>query len=276
LKIRTYFWHRNRISTARRAANFVLGRDNGNTFRKGNAGDLFGIDLVRRWYRADVINDGTKGRRLLIVGSIAHKGLDGDILLGPGILRTELGPPPPMPSLRIWGLRGPMTHDAFKRAGHDMSEVRFLLDPGLLIRFLVSADPARSPRGAIFIPHYRERSTYARTMPRAIRMVDVDATPTRVAEAILGAELVYASSLHGIIFAHALNRPCVMVRPIEQALFKYQDYYASVGLPFPPPLPTIHEANFRTAPVSPAEVVFREEDFVVPDAGLLRSAGIAS
>jgi pyruvyltransferase len=276
LKVRTYFWHRDRISAARRAINIALGRDNGTSFRTGNAGDLFGIDLVRHWYQADVVNDSKNGKRLLIVGSIAHKGLDGDILLGPGLLRTELGPPPPSNALRIWGLRGPMTYDAFKAAGHDLGEVRFLLDPGLLIRFLVSANPARSPRGAIFIPHYRERSTYARSMPPEIRMVDIDATPTRVAEAILGAELVYSSSLHGIIFAHALNRPCVMVRPADQALFKYQDYYASVGLPFPAPLPTIHEADFRTAPVSPAEVVFREEDFVFPDAGILRSSGIAS
>jgi hypothetical protein len=63
---------------------------------------------------------------------------------------------------------------------------------------------------------------------------------------------------------------------MEQTMFKYEDYFASVGLPLPTPLASIAEADFRKAPTSPADLRFREEDFAFPDAALLREAGIAS
>lgn len=276
MRIRTYFWHDRIISRPRLAWRRLVGTDTGRNFATGNAGDLFGPDIIRRRYDAGVVNDAQAGKRLLVVGSIAHRALAGDFLAGPGLLGSKQHVPPPSVPLRIWGLRGPKTHDAFKAAGHDLGELKFLLDPGLLIRFTMAGRKAPAPKGVIFIPHHRERLAHAKTMPRSIRMVDVDTTATRLAEAILGAELVYASSLHGIIFAHALGRPCVLVRPTGQSLFKYEDYFASVALPFPALLPSIHEADFRAAPTSPAEVAFREEDFVFPDADLLRAAGIAS
>lgn len=276
MKVRTYFWHDRLISRPRMMVRRWLGRDDGRSFCVGNAGDLFGAEIISRRYHASAVNDAVRGSRLLIVGSIAHRALSGDILAGPGILNANRPVPSASTELRIWGLRGPMTYDAFKAAGHDLSEVKFLLDPGLLIRFSVASRRPVSSKGVIFIPHHRERAAHARRMPPGIRMVDIDATPSQIARTILGAELVYSSSLHGIIFAHALNRPCVLVQPAEQTLLKYEDYYASIGLPFPRPLPSIHEADFRTAPVSPAEVTFREEDFVFPDVGLLREAGIAS
>jgi pyruvyltransferase len=253
-----------------------LGRDTSRQFTSGNSGDLFGPEVIRRRYGAGVVNAGGTGRRLLVVGSIAHRALAGDILAGPGILDERHPAPPATLPLRIWGLRGPITYDYFKAAGHDLSEVKFLLDPGLLIRFTMAGTAPVSPKGVIFIPHHRERAAISGKLPPSMRMVDVDATPTRLGRQILGAELVYSSSLHGIIFAHALNRPCVLVRPARQGLMKYEDYFASVGLPFKAPLGSIHEADFGAAPTSPAEVVFREEDFVFPDISLLREAGIAS
>ncbi|MCW5714340.1 MAG: polysaccharide pyruvyl transferase family protein [Bauldia sp.] len=275
MRIRTYYWHDRIISRPRLAWRRLVGQDTGRNFVTGNAGDLFGPDIIRRRYGLPAVNDETAGKRLLVVGSIAHRAREGDVLAGPGLQSVEGQVPPSSVPLRIWGLRGPKTYDAFKAAGHDLGEVRFLLDPGLMIRFTMSGRAHAAPRGVIFIPHHRERLAHAKNMPPSIRLVDVDTTATRLGEAILGAELVYASSLHGIIFAHALNRPCVMVRPAKQAMFKYEDYFASLGLPFPAPLPTIHEADFRAAPVSPADIALREEDFVFPDIATLREAGIA-
>lgn len=276
MKIRTYFWHDRVISRPRMMVRRWLGRDDGRYFSVGNAGDLFGAELIGDRYHAAAVNDAVRGNRLLIVGSIAHRALSGDILAGPGLLTTARPVPSAATRLRIWGLRGPITYDAFKAAGHDLSEVKFLLDPGLLMRFSMANRQPATSRGVIFIPHHRERALHARTMPKGIRLVDIDARPAQIAEAILGAELVYASSLHGVIFAHALNRPCVLVQPAQQALLKYEDYFAAVGLPFPKPLPFIQDADFRTAPVSPADLSFREEDFIFPEVALLRDAGIAA
>ncbi|MGV8839606.1 MAG: polysaccharide pyruvyl transferase family protein [Bauldia sp.] len=275
MKVRTYFWHDRIVSRPRLAVRRLLGRDRGTSFVVGNAGDLFGPEIIRRRYGAAAVNDGSAGKRLLLVGSIGHRALDGDILAGVGLLGLHK-PAPAGVRIRIVGLRGPLTLDAMKAAGHDVSGVRFLLDPGLLIRFAVAGAASRPPQGAIFIPHHRDRKAVARSVPPSIRMVDIDATPQRIAGEILGAELVYASSLHGVIFAHGLERPCVLVRPMEQTMFKYEDYFASVGLPLPTPLASIAEADFRKAPTSPADVRFREEDFAFPDAALLREAGIAS
>src|SRR5690606_38420197 len=113
----------------------------------------------------------------------------------------------------VVGVRGPITYDAFKATGHDVSGVRFLKDPGLLIRFLAGPEPAVPQAGrVIFIPHYRERHLY-KSLPKGITLVDIDAEPLELARTIREANLVYASSLHGIIFAHALERPCVWVKP---------------------------------------------------------------
>ncbi|MCC6737095.1 MAG: polysaccharide pyruvyl transferase family protein [Bauldia sp.] len=276
MKVRTYYWHDRLITRRRLVVNRLRGRDQGHHFVVGNAGDLMVPELIRRRYGAEPVNDRSDGTRLLLVGSIIQHARSGDILAGVGLHGTYMDVPPPTVPLRILGLRGPRSYDVMKAAGHDVSEVAFLLDPGLTIRFtMTERKPRRAPRGAIFIPHYRDRKAGRRQLPRGIRMVDIDATPETIGRAILGAEIVYASSLHGIIFAHALERPCVFVRPIEEALFKYEDYFASVGLPFPTPLAGIADADLRRAPTSPADVRFREEDFVFPDIAVLREAGIA-
>jgi hypothetical protein len=197
----------------------------------------------------------------------------GDVLCGIGCKTAEI-PRVEAQSVHVHALRGPISYDVFKAAGYDVSQVRFLADPGLLIGKMV---PARKPiRGrVVFIPHYRDRKLVWNRMPKDIRAVDIDNLPSRLAREIQKAECVYSSSLHGLIFAHALGRPCVFVRPMtEEPLLKYEDYFLSVGLKMPVPLESIANVDLASAPTSPAVLSIDPSQISFPSEMLLSARGI--
>lgn len=222
MAVRTFFWQGKRRLALRREYRW----------RHGNAGDLFNMDLLAWAYPDEsVLNLDREGRRLLMVGSIAHRVLDGDVVCGIGGKQPELPPAPGRVVVR--GARGPLTLRAMREAGYDTTDVRFLADPGLVIgRMYPDLLDIPAERGRVsFIPHFRERERYRRD-PR-FHFVDIDATPGDVARQIARSEAVYSSSLHGLIWAHALGRPAALVMPqTAEPRFKYHDYFASVGLPF--------------------------------------------
>lgn len=178
--------------------------------------------------------------------------------------------------MRHLRFKGPITYEAFKKAGHDVSHVRFLKDPGLMIRF-IAGEGQKTPVSdkVIFIPHYRERYLYKKKLPKGIELVDVDVHPVQLANKIQESGLVYASSLHGIIFAHALNRPCVFVKPqTDEPIIKYEDYYASVDITFPKPIESIYDIDYKTSPDSPADLKYDKNDFMFPSINILMEMGI--
>lgn len=240
-------------------------------FRYGNAGDVMAERVIENHYGCRSMNVNGQGGRLLVIGSIASRLRDGDVVAGIGVKNGEV----PRVRCRVLGLRGPITYERFKKAGHDLSEVRFLKDPGLLIRFCQPKHEV-SPKGRVFIPHYRERYQYLRDPIDGIRFVDIDNDPLEVARHILNAELVYTSSLHGVIFAHALNRPCVLVRTqTDEPWLKYEDYYCSIDAPVPKPLASIREASTAPKPDSPLDIHFEREEFDFPLFSELVQWGIA-
>ncbi|MFC7404631.1 polysaccharide pyruvyl transferase family protein [Georgenia alba] len=243
--------------------------------RIGNAGDLFNRDLVAFLYGATMRNTTDEGRRLLLVGSLARLVRDGDVVCGIGTRGTPIPPPSAGVRLTIRGVRGPLSLEAFAHAGHDVRDVRFQLDPGLLADtvFADLVDSVRAEPGrTLFVPHYRERRKFRST--RSVQVFDVDSLPVDLAREILRAEHVYASSLHGVVFAHALGRPCTLVAPTTQEPeIKYRDYYASLGLPWPEPV-DLHASLTRRKPPSPADVRKTLEDFDFPTAEELHQRGI--
>jgi pyruvyltransferase len=274
MKIRTYFWHDRVISKTKYKLRQILNKDVNRYFKIGNAGDIITRDIIYFKYGYEGVNVQDRGGRLLCSGSISHKIQSGDVICGIG----TKGLPVPEPShspCKIYGLRGPITYEIFKKSGHDVSQVRFLKDPGLMIRFLVN-DGQKIPLSnkVIFIPHYRERYLYKK-LPKGIEFVDIDAHPIQLANKIQESSLVYSSSLHGIIFAHALNRPCVFIKPqTDEPMIKYKDYYASVDIVFPKPLPSIYDVGFKKIPDSPPDLKYNIEDFIFPPISLLKEIGL--
>ena len=273
MAVRTFYWHSQLMSRTEAVKARLRGRNTSSRFRTGNAGDIFNRDVIRMVYETDAVNVDEDGRRLLLIGSVAHRVRDGDIVCGIGTKGT------PIPSARdvrcrVVAVRGPLTLEAFAGAGHDVSGVRSQLDPGLLIRFSVPDAPAKAGHRVV-VPHYRERDEYRGKLPRGLGFVDMDAEPVDVAKRIQAAELVYTSSLHGMVFAHALRRPCVLIAPLTpEPEIKYRDYFASVGLPWRSP-PTLDEAMRSSAPVSPLDLEYSVSDFALPELSELRAAGVA-
>lgn len=104
----------------------------------------------------------------------------------------------------------------------------------------------------------------------------MDNRPQDVLNEIYSSELVYTSSLHGLIFSHALGRPAILIRPqTEEPLFKYMDYYASINIPFPTIFNDLNEAMKSNKPTSPIEINVGREDFYFPDITYLKQTGIA-
>ena len=242
----------------------------------GNAGDIFNVDLVRWAYAGhDVVNATDDGPRLLLVGSVARLLRPGDLVNGIGAKALDALPPASAGAATIRGLRGPLTLQAFEQAGYDVSGVRFLADPGLLIgtMFPDLADVEAVPNRVISIPHYRLRGQ-VNDEPR-VEVVDIDADPHDIGREIRRAEVVYTSSLHGLIWAHALGRPVVLTEPPpEEPRFKYEDYLLSVGQTLGP-TPTLHEALAAGAPGDPVDVRAVVESITMPDLAELQAAGIA-
>lgn len=279
--IRTFFWHDSIVS---RFKYFLMGiqKENlNNSFIHGNSGDIFTEEIIKRYYKKftnklTIKNTPSEGNRLLLIGSIGHRVMPGDILCGVGI-KDKVLPDPAQTPCKIVGLRGPVSYERFKKAGYDLSEVQFLMDPGLLIKYYVSPNEHIKPKGASFIPHYRERNLYKSKMNKGIKYIDIDNHATSIAKQILASELIYSSSLHGIIFSHALNRPCVFVKPqTSEPLIKFQDYYESMNIKMPTPISSIEKTNFIHTPISPPDLRFKKKDFIFPELSELRKNKICT
>ncbi|NIC04149.1 polysaccharide pyruvyl transferase family protein [Billgrantia bachuensis] len=251
----------------------TLFRDAHKYFTTGNAGDILVREIIQHKYGLNPVNTDNGGNRLLLVGSISHRVQEGDILCGIGT-QGKAEKLPKRSGVRIIGLRGPITYDEFRAKGFDMSQVRFLLDPGLLVRFMYRDETIQPEAGTVaFIPHYKERAGY-RGLPKHVRLIDIDNLPVDVCRQIQAAEHIFSSSLHGIIFAHALGRPATLVMPKTESLLKYKDYYASVGLDFPVPRREFDGSDMCGLKTSPEHIVYREEDFALPDIDMLTAQGV--
>lgn len=237
MALRTFFWDPVSAGQSRRPWQR-------NQFKVGNAGDLYNRDLIKFLYGTDALNVSNEGRRLLLVGSVAHRVLDGDIVAGIGTKGVTL-PPASSGDVSIRSVRGPITLEAFDRAGYDTSQVTEMLDPGLLASRVYEselADIQPSLGNVLLIPHYRDyrklKRDYFGLRRRGIKIASPDCTPVDFAMMIAGAEKIVTSSLHGLIFAHAIGREAQLVAPEDgEPMIKYQDYFASVDLTWSPPLP---------------------------------------
>tara|TARA_R110001632_G_scaffold66751_5_gene157092 strand:- start:3297 stop:4133 length:837 start_codon:yes stop_codon:yes gene_type:complete len=270
--IKTYYWNTRKVSTARFFLDKYL-HPKKKVFRYGNAGDIFNIDLIKYLYNQNPTLELSRGNRLLLIGSVLRVIEEGDIINGIGWKGDDLSSKQKeISQAKVFGVRGPLTRSIFEKYGADLSELKFELDPGLLIREVYNLDLSVSRDDqVIFIPHYRDMWVYENKYPKGVKVINIDNKPVTIANEILKAKVVYASSLHGIIFAHALNKPCVFVAPqSEEPIFKYRDYYLSIGYEMPEPLRNIHEINYLKDIAILPERDFSLNDFYFPDLDILQ------
>ncbi|GAL74972.1 GumL protein [Nonlabens ulvanivorans] len=276
--IRTYYWNTRKASLKGYIKNRIF-NPNKVVFRYGNAGDIFNADLIEYLYGEKPNNILEEGNRLLLVGSIMSVIKKGDIINGIGWKGNDLKEKKDIiESAKVYGgVRGPLTKSLFEKYGADLSNLKFEFDPGLLIRDVYNIDVKKSKeRQVLFIPHFRDLWIY-KDYPKGVKVISIDNKPETIIKEILKSSVVYASSLHGIIFSHALNKPCVFVAPqSEEPIFKYRDYFLSIGMEMPEPIKNIHSLNFNKDVQTNLSKVFSSSDFYFPTKEELDSSDIIS
>ncbi|MFM6981613.1 MAG: polysaccharide pyruvyl transferase family protein [Microbacteriaceae bacterium] len=229
-KIPVFWWHAK--------GNLMNGKISNALFKHGNFGDdaspLLVTDLTSIRSRRVVPGD----RKLLAIGSILHRANDGDIIWGSGLKSDDALDSHPGGNILVTAVRGPKTLKVLKKAGWDTSRITEMFDPGVLLRHLyadrlASFDVNKNKhRGTLrVIPHFKDELVFKRQRPDLMKhFISADGDPVKILEAMLGAELVISSSLHGIIFAESLGIPAIWIdSPGGEGHFKYLDYYEGTG-----------------------------------------------
>lgn len=135
---------------------------------------------------------------------------------------------------RVISVRGPLTRDLLRLAPGTP-----LGDPGLLAReFLPHEERKTALR--VLVPHYSAfASAEGRAAIGALRrdgytVAPPNLKPREMTELVARAQSVASSGLHGVILAHAYGTPSTLIsfarNPPELPGFKYQDFFASIGL----------------------------------------------
>ncbi|EAP88542.1 xanthan biosynthesis pyruvyltransferase GumL [Croceibacter atlanticus HTCC2559] len=277
MPLRTYYWNTRKVPKLRFYAERIL-KPRKMIFKHGNAGDIFNEDLIKFIYKTNPLNLNKEGNRLLMVGSIMNVLLEDDIINGIGWKGNDMSKKRDIiEKATVYGVRGPLTKSLFENYGTDLSNLKFEYDPGLLIKEVYNVNMEKfSENGPIFIPHYRDLWQY-KSYPKGLKVVNIDNKPETIIKHILKASVVYASSLHGIIFSHALSKPCIFVAPqTKEPIFKYQDYFMSIGMEMPEPLAHISKLSYTKDVSTTLDYSIGLKDFYFPDNELLRSKNILS
>lgn len=161
------------------------------------------------------------------------------------------------PKCKIMAVRGPLTRARVLSTGRDCPAVYG--DPGMLLpRFYTPKSKPSKPFGVV--SHYVDAY---RAFDRYRDFIDVFKPIEEVIEDIASCKMIYSSSLHGIIVAHAYGIPATWVK-ISDSLggdgAKFRDYFASVGMDVP------HPVDLRDDPTLPPAISFVPDVSQVADA----------
>ena len=190
----------------------------------GNLGDDLAPHIVGRLLRSPVVSVrlSATGTRILAVGSVLSAAGPGAIICGAGAIEQR---PHAWMGEEYLLVRGPLTAGLVR--GTEVP--RRFGDPALLAPELYGLTPQLG-RNPLFIPHYVDFNAFRGTVPSEWIL---NVRRVRIAEAlrqISEAEIVVASSLHGLILAHAFQKPTIWIEPseaIKGGRFKFEDYFES-------------------------------------------------
>lgn len=186
-----------------------------------------------------VVTAGKDQAKLLAVGSVIQQARNGDVVWGAGV-NGKAWPRflDKHKDIRFHSVRGPLSHETVTGFGIECPAV--FGDPGLLFMELfrneINAADAEingpEQLGSIFVPNLNDLRFLKENRiqpPAGIRMISPGEHPFRMAALIRRAEKVYASSLHGIIFAESAGKPTFPIVSLFEPQFKYSDYFEGTG-----------------------------------------------
>ncbi len=107
-------------------------------------------------------------------------------------------------------------------------------DPGLLASLFYK--PSNNKKKITVVPHYMDRKNPVIAQlseNKAVKIINVYDTPSKVISEIASSELVVSSSLHGIIIAHSFGIPAYWAELSDDVAgggYKFRDHYSVFGL----------------------------------------------
>jgi len=140
--------------------------------------------------------------------------------------------------LKVCAVRGPLTRDYMLARGVDCPEVYG--DPALLIPYFYKPASSERPRGGkiSIVPHYEDKASpilaaIAGDHPE-LQFLDIAnyGKWTDFIDQICECDVVFSSSLHGLIVAEAFGIPNYWISVSGKVIgdgFKFRDYFASIG-----------------------------------------------
>jgi len=211
-----------------------------------NVGDIASGLLVSKLLGRKVLRfgpDPLNAPNLLGIGSILNWADSNSVVWGSGCIAENA-----LPSLKpraIVAVRGPLTRAQLESGGMPAPSV--LGDPGLLIADLYP-EPRQAEQNLIaLIPHYADLThPYVNEARKCGVLVINPLIPLQdYLDALSTAEIILSSSLHGIVFAHALGRPAAWIELSDRVIgggYKFRDYFASIGFDGGAPRLTANDA----------------------------------
>lgn len=162
--------------------------------------------------------------KLLAVGSILHFAKTDDIIWGSGINGKISLEKLKFANLNIRALRGPLTKDIL--AKKDIQTPDIFGDPALLMPYLFPELKFAPIKNKVtVIPNLNEYDACIKITPKTYNLVSPLRHWSYVLNEILSSEIVYTSSLHGLIICEAFKVPVVLFKPFGgETMFKYEDY----------------------------------------------------
>lgn len=201
-----------------------------------NAGDQFNLSLAGTYLRSPVQPCGAAvlpHPHLMLLGSILQWADAHTIVCGAGFVAADAG----LHALprAVLLLRGPLSAAALERLGGPRARDVPLADPGVLAARLFPQQGTADIPFAV-IPHYMDQQEPALAQVAADGGVLIDPLQPlpRYFELLQRSQVVFSSTLHGLIFAHAYGKPALWLEFGDRVLgggFKFHDYYQSLGVP---------------------------------------------
>lgn len=173
---------------------------------------------------------------LLAIGSVMSNATAMSQVWGTGVMHPDLGIGT-APAANFHALRGRLSHAAMRQAGVLVGDVP-LGDPGYLAPRLLGIERAAPPKFRVgLVCHYVDRfNPILRRMMGESGVADLNVydPPDLFLARMAECETVISSSLHGLIFAEALDIPNLWIKAgddIAGGDFKFRDWFSTTRRP---------------------------------------------
>jgi len=199
-----------------------------------NFGDEVTAPLIERLTGRRVVWTALPQAEIVGAGSVLQlalrkRGATMPTVWGAGMIRPFTGEAPADFVPRA--VRGRLSLEALSPAARRSA---VLGDPGILADRLVDG-PVTKRHALGIIPHYKDADDPTMRIIAAlpgVRRIDVAWTPEEVAREIAACETIISSSMHGLIFADALDVPNAQLKVSDKLVggdYKFRDYCSAFG-----------------------------------------------